>query len=510
MTTSFTPTTTPPLSENLKSTALSTFTLEEFEYLSQISSSNVPASDLGNVQLLAGQNHSSGKVRRDPHAHQKQDSGYEEESNQQSVRLSPPRDRTWTSYKPLPRINGDDNKGSYGTTPQQMVKRQFRQPVFQYVAQQEILVSDDEEDDEDLHARSPGVSADNLVLSNGRGNGLQYKTNGTDQAGHSLNGIKRIEEWKEVKPEKSGPQHTEPSENGWDTFQPTRMKVSSSTTPTGQPEAGFVIGPHPVICDKCGSILSGEARERQSTSLSLVSEALQYPSAAAPPSSPSSKLPYSNGIPHYASREPQEDVQEQRARPMNGLEPNLINGTGLEAAENPATMTNNFAACAALWKRPPSIPITTFSSSLSKFKMQSFQPLVPNFPPPLYSTENGRAPLNPSDLRSSSNMAGKKIPSDLLYGWGPEEDKSKATNEAIPPEKANGDVPTQGIGWDDDETSLPSKDTINNAWDPEFAFKKVLSPSYSVSSQHRSFTNVSRGDALHFGGGKTCLNPKLR
>lgn len=176
--------------------------------------------------------------------------------------------------------------------------------------------------------------------------------------------------------------------------------------------------------------------------------------------------------------------------PVEGLKASVSDDRNVPPTEE-SLQTTAFTAAAKMWRTTTSTTSSTASfldqpishESISNIMLSPIQP-ASNDPHALNST---MFEITPQAGQPQRDAMDGKVPSDLLYGWGPEESTVKATIESTPRIMPAGS--TAGIGWDDDDTqpALSSK----NEWDPEFAFKKIPSPGYAVFARGRSPSNVS-------------------
>lgn len=508
---------------------MSKFTLEDFEYLSRITAKVEQHSTLTRIA------HANGIPA------QKQDNKQENTRSEfisDLISFGTPVDTAWTSYKPLlPFSSHNDVEGVYPTAPRMPVgRRQFRQPVFQEVRRVEIPLSDDEdEEQQDVkehviekkyvppHQRERPFDAPSLEGQ------VQHSRTPNDILDGSLKksrgfAISRLDQ-----------SSTDP-QRGWRDFQPSRPKPSSAIKPI-LPEKATESSDIPiVVCDKCGSTLNLEtlrqlllvqAPEAAPTPLFVptLMPALPTPLATAA-SEPTAINGERDLHVDQVGLETQPIVQEV---PRNDILPPLKITTDFELMKvDPSAKNEQFAAAAAMWRTrststsPISPKVVNNHPVITKVSSESlgWTPIAAAkgrsdpMPTTLRTTAVWK-PLNDTtptielascpenlDLQTTTDLyripvsdtfdkptqvpSNGKIPSDLLFGWGPDGNGVQTQASAVP--RVMPASSSLGIGWDDNNDTPPRP--VSNGWDPEFAIK-VPSPGYAVSSQRRSPVFVS-------------------
>lgn len=470
-------------------TQLSHFTLEDFESLSRVSSKTVQPSNghkptpfvsvHPNVNPLFGSTSA--------HCHQAA-----------SISLEADNDSMCNTYKPFLQYSNNDNEERYVTALQNgTVKRNFRKPVFQTIQKEEILPSDSDDDIEDREEveEESCLPAEYTVPHHQeyRGTIAEQKQSSRVLPHILRDASKPSTDWKDFLPSR-------PKALASKAGIPKNIRTNGSNTAEAllQNVDESPLLPHQ--CDKCGSLLTVESRRR----FLLSQEALdQIVSSASSSTSSESFSSMALSAGYGRQNLPAETrISQSQQLEMEGriIEDNhQAEGFGQLNSANLARPNGTYKlpSQTAMWKPRsiagnPSLNIPQVSDSNLASRSSTWRSASAAIEG--RNLQSRRDAITDGDHTLGNIQARPSIPSDLAYGWGPEEELTESSSSNSTP-RILPDTNTGGIGWDSDEDEdsdkAPKLAIVRNEWDPEFVFKKISSPGYAVSSAKRSVINVS-------------------
>lgn len=411
-------------------------------------------------------------------------------------------DSTCITYKAPSGYSNNDGGKTHSTSLQDdIVKRSFRKPVFQEFKKDEIPLSDDESDNNEIIEKEetmkiqPDSSGTKYIVPHRREN----KRNGIEE---------------EQKQSRNLLPHLVrnplgPSATDWKDFLPTRAKSVTAdrnastvveTSKTRLPERSQKVIDSAALklphqCDKCGSLLTEETGRTYSLSVSVADHQISTTSDPLLPETTTIAIV-------AASTNHQNEPLDVGDRQTWQSE---MKGVVIERSQ-PGTSTQHKAREShnQIVTGLPSAPNRMWNSTQSLVNVSPTSPRVDGPP----SASEGPSWLSSAELRDPNlkiikgpeidglhtlleDQAVTKVPSDLAYGWGPEEESFETTSNSTP--RIMPEAKTGGIGWDsdDDEDKKTTASAARNEWDLAFNSRKFPSPGYAVSSARRSVVNVS-------------------
>ncbi|KAK9898634.1 hypothetical protein P389DRAFT_167168 [Cystobasidium minutum MCA 4210] len=507
-------------SDTIPSSALSvkfsTFTLQEYESLRFIEPSpNLLSSAITRRRTL----------KHPLNLHRQEDSGFEDAQATRPLPsvYSQTVGKVRTSYKPLPVLDSHTGltraNSELGQTTKPLPRR-YRQPVFPVVVRQETYPVSEDEDDESVDELANRIIADkeNLaphdayVEQNGRNGNTIQATNvhvhlASSDAAAQSESLMPAKPPRRVIREADSPMLRE--QKAWADFQPVRNRntaysgVGCATSRIIKPAWDYPrIGRfrREPFDNEIPTGLSDLTPTRDEGEAADISH--QYASSRNPErsheggamrahvlqsrlSSGGSTTSRSSTISDSVSSAEKAEVDSQNYEDAEDDDSMIFqpNDKAYDSSPTPnSSQPDLLPAGLSLWKlKTPSTAVGLADATV----------------PPSPVALNKRA----ISTTTSSSHAGAGfcgvIPSDIAYGWGPEEE-AKLTSAPGEPVAATDNLGTAktGIGWDDDDddhennaSCVPmttKSDRVNgSAWE----LAKVPTPGYPVSSKNRSPTN---------------------
>lgn len=524
-----------------------TFTLQDFKRLHLVPSPAYLEASASPKQVKEGP--------QDPqHSHVKEDSGFEDdEMLKPLIQYSFPPEATWSSYKPLPVIDAQTGLLLSPSIPSEkrlaLPVRRFRQPTFPGIKREELPHLSDDEDDKIVDFSAPnsrGASNNESILASvslpqGRNqpapmpnmgrkpiesNGNKYNVTSAGQTSSHSDGFVSSQATSLGCPPARGDQ----AKSHWEKFRPTRSKAASGISNVSLAKSIHPSWDYPrLVVSTLPTSLSRTRRtdfhicliqrgERTSPDIITASPAM---TTKAPPSTVSSACPDNTvvyrtcGSILSSGRQFDSTSSEGEDKvPSVSSSPSLVNEEAFPLNSNvaseldedePGVKGSTMVGSSTMYMN---VPDETFSLAFSQVPTGD---AIGHWKIPAAVKHSNAAELstpareNPAVLPVARHnyalpTSTSPVPSDIAYGWGPEEVADSSDLQESDDKTVTTSPPATGIGWDDDEA--PPQNTTRHrhaldSWDPDVAIKKVPTPGYNISSKARSPTNVGSSGPLN-------------